>query len=665
MPNDVTDLLNIDSIIQDIEEQRSYLSGTLNDLAAKQSQLHDEKKIINVIVDDILENPNSVDHLDKLKAKYGNLEVFEKLIQNINESEARTTASEKLSDIETDLNELCSQTEFNRDRIITIHDKIKDFESSRLNTLPDVQDKFDNNVLSPSIQGIANEFEQTLLNSRWDTNSFILSDSKSVNELKSHSSELFKLSKLYLNPKNEKLWNFECLANNFKIRFTYHFHNDPSSMIEIYFNFLNEYLKQNLYKCINIFSDEINGVSKELVHEQFINHILQPIRDKINFTLLNSNDSKNLITLISQIISTDKTLIKTFYYRGNGLVSLISKQVWEKWLAYEISTAHRQFDILVQSSNDLTDSDVNFIKLLKKINDYFEPFYELDYEPLEVYKLKTCSDIFIQLANNYLDFVLTVDSLPPQHSKEDELYQTILKLHSLNKVHSMIFQLSQNCIFIKLTALVNNLETKNYDSLFQATIKDYQDNMLNDMQNSIIHRIKKLIKESLANYFKLNSWVISLSTHDTNDAPSSEIVNTINLLNRIIYRLKSYVLPLEISINIKNEILNIIVNYFIESILKLNKFNQNGLAQLNQDLNALKKCLDIPDDLVNCQEATFLELLNLLTLKYDQQNVSQFTASSYIKNGKFDDLKEHMQLKWLNDSEIQDALYRISYGNII
>lgn len=71
-------------------------------------------------------------------------------------------------------------------------------------------------------------------------------------------------------------------------------------------------------------------------------YVLQPIRDKVRSTLF-QNDLKTLIVLISQILATDKNLLNSFHYHGLGLVSLISDEVWEKWINYEVEMANRQF----------------------------------------------------------------------------------------------------------------------------------------------------------------------------------------------------------------------------------------------------------------------------------------------------------------------------------
>lgn len=154
------------------------------------------------------------------------------------------------------------------------------------------------------------------------------------------------------------------------------------------------------------------------------------------------------------------------------------------------------------------------------------------------YKLMTCSLIFMNLTSSYLDYILTVDSLNETRTKEQELYQTMAKLQHVNFVYRKIKSLSSNFIFIQLTDIVNSTESKKYNSLFQNVENDYEKAMSTDMQNSIVHRIQKLLKETLRNYFKISTWSTLEMSVDENIGPSSvpsaELVNSINVLRRLI-----------------------------------------------------------------------------------------------------------------------------------
>lgn len=667
MMNDIKDLFSIDEKIESINIERKQLSIELDENDKLKRLITEQNTYYTQIVDDIIENINDLSDVDTLKEKYGDLEILDLIESKIIEKLAVDSNVKELKQIEDEIDQLkqVELSELSYEKLAIVHSKIEAVLSEGHLLKDDtivkaVLDSFDQTLLNPFCQQESDTFNQVLLDSKWDNNKFLLSDTTSITSLRAKSSHLYRLVSLYLHQDNKQYWNFKSLATNFQVRFTYHFHKSTSNDIAIYFKFLNDYLDANLYKCINIFKDDSVGLTKELLHEEFVNHILQPMRERINNTLSQDN-LKSLITLISQIISTDKNLVETYHYHGNGLVSLISDEFWDAWINYEIKTVVNQFNLITNNSKELIKSGKNFIKILDKVYDYFQPFYDLNYEPLLKYKLRTCSEIYLDLSSKYLHYVLTTDSLQEKHPKEDELYQTIMKLELLNSVYNKINELANMSIFIKLTETVNQNESKEYLSVFQDVLNRYKRDMSTDLQNSIIHRTQKLLKESLQTYFKIGMWILN---EISDDGARSEITNTINILKRIITRLESVEISNDLLFNIKNELLNIMINYFIESILKLNKFNKMGLNQLEIDFQSVKESLQIPYEFQNSHELGFHEILKIIDLKYNE-NFVHFTDSSYIKRGDFIDVKTKLDITQLSDNEIQDALFRIAYGNII
>ncbi|CCD26506.1 Tip20p NDAI_0H03330 [Naumovozyma dairenensis CBS 421] len=672
MLTDINDLFSIDDEIQKVQKQRDSLIVQLK--TAQQNTIpnndSNHENQAESIANDIEYNANNIVEIKKLKEKYGNLQIFQRLEDFYRKQEVHDSNLRKLDELNDEIAQLSQQEpkDFNIEELTKVSSELKELESE-LQSTNDIEkvniliSDFNTNVLTKIANDIGNAFKEKLLESKWDTKSTISIETKEITELRQTSSLLYKISDLYLQTDEPILWNFKCLANNFNIRFIYHFH-DSTSNIETYFRYLNEYLTTNLYKCINLFHDQTNGLTKQLIHEQFINYVLEPIREKVQSTL-SQNDSKTLIILISQIISTDKNLLKSFHYQGKGLASLLTDELWDKWIQFEVTTSTRQFETITNDPNDLPDTAADFIKLLNKIYDYLEPFYDLESESIQRYKLITCSQIFMNLTSAYLDYVLTVDYLGEKRTKMQELYQTMIKMQNLHLVYKKIYHLSGKPIFVHLTNIVNEKESKRYNSLFQDILRDYRKNMEDDIQNSIIHRIQKQIKESLRNYFKIGSWSVMEKNNDTPMAVSSELVTVINAMNEIISRLDSLEMPYELQLNIKNELLNIIVNYFIESILKLNKFNQYGLLQFKLDYETLKTTLQLPTHSNNSQDYKILRLLQILNIKYDNELYSKYVSKEYIKMANFDNLRHDLSITNLSDTDIQDGLYRIIYGNII
>ena len=665
--NDIQDLFSIDKNIKSIDDQRKQLSDKLTNNEKLIQILSEQASNFESITDDLIKNIHELSDIDLFRQKYGGLQILDIIESKLIEKLALDSNIKELKQIEDEINEMIDSglENVSYKGLSNIHGKIKNILSEGHVNEDDTRvkailNKFDQSLLTPLCERDYESFNQLLLNVKWDTNKFLLSDNTTINILRSKSSNLYKLASLYLQKDNKQFWNFKSLATNFQVRFTYHFHNTNSNDITIYFKFLNDYLSNNLYKCINIFQDNSVGLTKELIHDEFINHILQPMRERINNSL-SKNNLNTLITLISQIIYTDKNLIKTFHYHGNGLVSLISDKIWDIWINYEIKTIINQYHLITETPKDLAKSGHNFIKLLDKVYEYFKPFYDLDFEPLLKYKLKTCSEIYLELSSKYMNYVLTTNSLTGEYSKEEELYQTINKLQLFNIVYKKLNELSNRSIFIKLTQTVNEKESKEYISVFQNPLSNYRKDMSTDLQKAIIYRTQKLLKDSLQTYFKIGMWTLS---EFTEGVVRPEIANTINMLHQIVTKLENSDIPTDILFNIKNELLNIMINYFIESILKLNKFNRIGLYQLKIDFKSVKESLHMLCDFHNKQEIIFSEILTVINLKYNNE-YTEFIDSSYIKKGDFTELKNKLHLTQLTDSEIQDALFRIVYGNIV
>ncbi|AQZ10692.1 TIP20 (YGL145W) [Zygosaccharomyces parabailii] len=660
------DLLNVDNKINQINVEREALAAQLNAVREEmeQSPRKEQRSQFDAIAEDIVQNGNSLQDVINLKTKYGDLQVLNNLQKLYEDQERADESLERLQSLEVEIDELSGidTSQISLEKLSSLSTQLMDTKLGTTDSeyAKSVYSRFDKNVLERKAQDLANDFSAFLLECKWDTSLFVPISGQTITNLKGRSAQLYKLSQLYTSYETAPvLWNFKCIANNFNVRFTYHFH-DASFKIETYFQFLHNYLNENMHKCISIFHDESNGLTKPVVHEQFVNYVLQPIRERINSTLYH-NDQATLITLISQIISTDMELSKSFHYNGMGFASLVPPRVWDKWLKYEVQVAMGQLHKVVANPTNLAKSAFDFVKLLNKIYDYLVPFYSLEGESLQSYKLLTCSEIFIQLLSSYLDYVLKAD-LTADKRPEQQLYQAFLKLQSVNVVSQRISELSFEYIFVHLTDVVNEKENKNYDTVLQSVQQNYQKIIENGNQGSVVHRIQKLLKESLKNYFKSGNWCIQGQT--SHDTPSSELVNSIKLMNRIMSRLDSMIIPLEVKLDIKCDLLKVIVNYFTESILRLNKFNREGLKQFQIDFDSLKDSLNLPEGVSSSEVVVLSEILKVLHLRYDD-DAEMFIDSFYISQGDYSKLRLHCNIKVLKDSEIQDALYRIAYGNII
>lgn len=655
----VEDLLEIDDRIASVQEERSRLAGQLELARGDAERRSLIARKTEAIATEIAQKATRLDGVRQLRDQYGDLEVLVELEKVYETRETKQAAERRLDELGEELEELLH---VEADQIPLETFKRLHLELSRVKEVVNVSNpvfrSFDT-ILGLKASDLCNKFNTLLLESKWDTPSFIPISTETIGSMREMSTTLYRLSRLRFKNEDQELWNFKCISNNFTIRFTYHFH-DHSFKLETYFKFLNDYLTENLHKCIGVFHDEENGLTKEFVLDQFINHVLMPVRQEICANLV-KNDRSHIFVLISQILATDRNLSKNFHYHGDGLVPLIPPEIWDLWLNYEVETATRQFRQITEDPQDMAKSAADFVRLLNKVFEFLTPFYSFEADSLQRYKLLSCSQIFINLSSSYMEYFLAVDALDEHRTSEDELNQTLVKLQNFSIVYRKIFELSQEYVMVELTEVVNKKEGKKYKSLFQNILIEYRKIISDVTQPSVVHRIKKLLKETLRNYFKIGTWSTLV---EENSTTSAEVVNAIKLMNRTISKLDSLSIPVEVSLNIKNELLNIIVNYFIESILKLNRFNQAGLKQLELDFHALKESLSLPEAVSNCQETMLAEVLHVLFAKYDD-SCQHFFASAYIKASEFSDLRRVLSISVLKDTEIQDALYRVAYGNII
>lgn len=666
MLKDVVDLLAIDTHIKEIETRREEIAEKLQvhskgyaRFAGGSARSEQEWE---QLADELLRDGVSLHGVAQLRVKYGQLKALDHLEDVLKNEAKHETALEELHKLKNNIEDLAVPC----DDVIALaelNEQIK-FHTG----IPEVSviTELFNSKIAQTAEPLMKDFKHDLLQSQWDRTQTTLNHDQR-HQLHNKFVTLHQLSNLHIDngSASKRLWGLEALAHNFNVRFIYHFHKVSQNMIEVYFKFLNDYLNDNLAKCINLFHDDLLGISKSYLHEQFIHHILQPIRDKVAKTL-RTDDPRTAFVLISQIISTDKLLNKSFHYKGVGLIALVPAEVWEYWVLQQISNYDAQYQAIVSSGHNLEKSAIEFTRLIQSAYESLKPFYHSDYENLQQYKLKTSSDIFMNLFTSFLDHVLTIDELREGHTKEDELYQTMTKLQSLHIVRKKIRELENKRSFLNLTLLVNELESKKFCSLFQTIQLQYKTIIDSDVQNSLINRIKRLIKESFTNYFKVGNWTMTEFANADEDKlqPRAEIVNTINLVNKIFTRFDALDTPLEVGLRIKNEIVNIIVNYFVESILKLNKFSKIGLEQLWLDFTEISSGLRLPDSIQNSQFQMFEELLRVLRINYEPDTKALLTME-YVKNNDFSDLRYKLDIKSLTDSEIGDALYRVLYGNII
>ncbi|CUS22085.1 LAQU0S04e07866g1_1 [Lachancea quebecensis] len=672
MLQSIEDLKGITQLIQEVEAQRGALAEKIQGRKSAGDDLLDDFDLLDAQLSKAaadVAQARSAEDVEALKERYGDLAILKQLGSLFAREEAKQAQKRALTQVQSIYDSMTAQQEANTAQLELWHEEIKQTLAEvdpDLGAQSGVYERFAA-LLSQEAAVLSEELRTSLLNANWDTAQFSVADTAASGHLRDLSSRLYHLWELQLpKPDPNRIWNFECIGNNFKIKFIYHFNNqavqEPQS-VEMYFKFLDKYLDQNLFKCVDIFQDPSSSMTQELVHQQFINHILNPIREKVSSTLLKNpetssdQDLKTLIALISQVFIIDNALIKKHLYHGHGLIAMIPKTILDTWHQFEIEASTSQFLKIMKSP--LNKSGADFCKLLRNLYAYFEPFFHIDFDELMDYKIKITNRIFMGLPNRYRENLLAVkDDQATAYADEAQFEQTLWKLNNLELIMSLLKDLETKLIFIQITNYVNIATSSTYDTVLSDVLGSYEDTVI-AVKDSVVHRIKKMLNLSLRNYFKLNEWALISSEPQQ---CSAELIAPLSLSNRLIGTMDSFDLKPHTILSVKNEVLNIIIHYMLDYVINLNKFSQMGFAQLQLDYNALKESLNFPHASIpqNAEEGALLETLKVLELRYKKsQDSKQFLSKSYIDRREFSAFRDYLQIKYSTDSELANAMYRL------
>ncbi|SCV04218.1 LANO_0G08878g1_1 [Lachancea nothofagi CBS 11611] len=673
MLESIEDLKRVKKLAEDVEHEREALAVQLEAKTNQNENVLDEFDQVNKRLSEAAQNiiaTRSAADIATLRAKYGPLAVLDEIEALIVQREAKTAEKSALDRVQKTLGAMDAVPESGAtDAQLELWNeelRAAEHQLSSQNLEPVCQ-RF-NELLRQSAQPLIEALKSELLESNWDLPQKGHSQLPVVH-LRELSSRIYRLNSMLL-PRLDlnEVWNFQCIANNFKIKFVYHFVNDsmqkPHS-VEMYFKFLEQYLDQNLFKCIGIFNDPTTtGLSQNFVHQQFINHILTPIREKVNNTLTkiaNSASTANLNTLLlllSQIFIIDNALLKKYFYDGLGLIAMIPARVLDTWLSFEIESSAAQFHKIAKSAN-LEKSGIDFSKLLKNLYAYFEPFFNVEYGKLMDYRLKITKAIFMELPNRYRDSLLKAKE-ETTVTDEGQFEQTLWKLQNLLVVRRLLEDFGNRLNFVELTDYLNSATSSSYETVFSEVINVYEEAII-IVRDSAIHRFKKMMNIALRNYFKVNDW----AQMDTKPQQcSAELVSPLGLSSKVMNTIEKFELTPDIMLTIRDEILNALIHYMIDYVVNLNKFSESGLEQLALDFTLLKKSLNFPysNTPQNAEEAVFLETFTVLKLKYktkENNGLPPLISKKNIDSRDFSEIRKILRINYSTDSELANALYRL------
>lgn len=678
MLKSVEDLIQIDVHINEVNSKRDALAEKIKQLKDAEDVFVDEMDHIEKRLNDAtleISQIEKIEDIEPLRAKYGKLKILDQIETAFKEQQRALHEKEVLEGINSlnveDFENGSFDSLINLKKIITTYDI-----GSGL-----VLNKYNAFIESLSTKLMSN-FKQELLNSKWDTEYFVKSK-KIVLDLRRQSSALFNLQKHLLTDPSiqsksesqveqdkcaQQYWNLQCISHNFFIKFMYHFSNpkfDDSGQqkqsIELYFKFLDRYLEANLFRCIDIFHDEEAGLTKEFLHEQFINHTLNPIRNKVTQTLTNISENQNqenlrtMIILISQIFINDNALSKKHFYSGVGLVSLLPNNILEAWLEFELDSTLRQYEKII--SSPLSTNGTDLVKLLENMYGYFEPCFNIEYGNLESYKLQIVSRIFLELISSYNKFIVSADPTLAQLPEEKQLEVTFLKLHNIILLEEYVSKLRFKPAFIELTFTFNKLSGSSYTSIFSESLGSLEETIVT-IRESIVHRWKKILKYSLNPYFRLSTW------HDFSTNPnqcSTELINAIQKCTQLKNSFNELEFPNSISISIMTSLLSQWVSYLKDYVVKVNSFSDQGLKQVTIDYKELSNVFKIESIPPSVEQMEFEEFLTVLGIKDEKKDIKlPFLTKSYMSHSDdYSEVRSALDLKYISKSELRYALYKI------
>lgn len=689
-----TDISVVNSQIQELEEKRNHLHQQLEEKPAKQTDLSSIKAELKSAIEQ-----DDIAIVDELIEKYGDLPIF-------NQFKELLLKREELIVSQKNENEISQLSKAIDDIEAFDFDKLKNLKDSIVNGKLEAQ--FDDKIRSFQPQ-LLQIFKDALSNSNWmNSPTPTLALTEAFNNLANLQSLLFN-QPVY--PKS--IWVFEQISNVFKISFDYHFNSQRDTnrvdKPELFFEYTTKYLGNHLTKINNIFSLlETNYKDQKFSYNEFITSILPTIKSKISEDLaiirkdVNENDESKhlLIHLIRETINFDKLLVFKFYYDPfnngqvwNGLFEIFEYNDLNIWLNYEVKLNITNADSIISSSTvfniDYTSVDSSELKptisaiklkylfenITKNFQLFFQPMYE-DNVNLQKFKLNFFAKIYLRFLESYLqrlhdgydafnEIFKKTKHLSPGSKSNSEIditgvngLERILRIYcSLKFTINLLNYYDQDLIFNQLNILFNQKSADSSKSLFNSILDNYNE-ITNKSFDLIYLFFDKIIQELLRNYNDLNNWS-SIEDQNVSYTISIELSKLISTLTELIEFL-SNVLPQQDLKVVKNKISNSITKHYLNSIIKSNHFNKNGVKQLEVDYLTLLDRLSLTKKFPNFFK--IIECFQVMNLTNDQivEYGNYSKLSQFGKSGNFHQLRDSFQLKYLTDSDIMDLLLRIN-----
>lgn len=413
----------------------------------------------------------------------------------------------------------------------------EEFKANLLSGLKELDYKNESDVfkfLSTSLESgnklniMMEEYKDILLNEmRWDNKNNcsydISSRSKHLNE------QLYNISVIYnkFSPtkKNGRFFNFECLLNNFKIKFIYHFNNNNNKFdMDIMTSFIKSYIEENLFNGIRIVLEGSIDLTFEEAVNYFIMEINKILKKKLQNNINNNND------LIMKIFKFNNYLNQE-YGVNCQLYDIIAKQQIQDWIKFEIQLINQYYSKNFNKTQFQLNDGANLNKYLHNLFDYFKPFLvlevDLDTRYILQFKIMIFQKIILQILQFYRsgidvnnksqDNILLPGSLLQRNSNVKDSNGVLMGYSYLNfqkniiLIYDNLLKLSKNQTIIMINSNFNELiseDNEGMHSLLEGEIIEYKKLIVKNFNNMVIPFIKKKSRDNLSEYINLNWYSI-------------------------------------------------------------------------------------------------------------------------------------------------------------
>lgn len=420
------------------------------------------------------------------------------------------------------------------------------------------------------------------------------------------------------------IWAIDCLLNNFKTKFVYHFQGQnetnridkPEFALSYALGYLQESLNKAKLTFSAVFANAIQNtpIIQASFSTWFITSLLVIVRTKLAREITHLVESNNLDLLshyIEEIKKFDESIKFDYAYvpakgaEWDGLTKdliLDNESVWNNWLSNEKKFVNLRFEEITNMENAFaidyeivaaghtkpTKSAVNLQNLIENITNNYKSL------PLK-FQLKFLSEVQLKLLNFYFDTLKSgFYALKNIKSVETDGVSTLERICriwcSAKYMVEMMQKWSNETIFIELWASLTTRD--NTDStFFESVIAGYERDILGKIPNLLKTYIERQLNKNMKEYFQENpSWTFEEPLPSTSTSNSlSYVVHALsqdfNYLQKTVSHTTYNAWKLHIS--------NTVANYFEKNVALSNNFTVHGVDKLHQDIEYVFSTLQL------------------------------------------------------------------------